>query len=152
MEIILVEEMPNLGEVGDIVSVKPGYARNYLFPRGIAIPANERQKRRVAHDRQQLEAKVAKLRDAASAEAGKLSNVSLTVEKAAGENGKLFGSVTTMELEALLRAQGFEIDRRRIVLAEPIKALGETEVEIKLHRDVRANIKVNVVAQSTDEE
>ena len=81
-----------------------------------------------------------------------MSNVSLTVEKAAGENGKLFGSVTTMELEALLRAQGFEIDRRRIVLAEPIKALGETEVEIKLHRDVRANIKVNVVAQSTDEE
>lgn len=152
MEIILVEEMPNLGEVGDIVSVKPGYARNYLFPRGIAIPANERQKRRVAHDRQQLEAKVAKLRDAASAEAGKLTNVSLTVEKAAGENGKLFGSVTTMELEALLRAQGFEIDRRRIVLAEPIKALGETEVEIKLHRDVRANIKVTVVAQSTDEE
>jgi large subunit ribosomal protein L9 len=150
MEIILVEEMPNVGEVGDIVSVKAGYARNYLFPRGIAIPANERQKRRVAHDRQQLEARVSKLRDAATSEAGKLSNVSLTIEKAAGENGKLFGSVTTMEVEALLRAQGFEIDRRRILLGEPIKALGETAVEIKLHRDVRASIKVSVVAQSTE--
>jgi large subunit ribosomal protein L9 len=151
MEIILVEEMPNLGEVGDVVSVKPGYARNFLFPRGIAIPANERQKRRVAHDRQQLEAKVAKLKESASAEATKLDKVSLTIEKAAGENGKLFGSVTTMEIEAMLRAQGFEIDRRRIMLAEPIKALGETEVEIKLHRDVRANIKLQVVAQSTDD-
>jgi large subunit ribosomal protein L9 len=112
MEIILVEEMPNLGEVGDIVSVKSGYARNFLFPRGIAIPANERQKRRVAHDRQQLEARVSKLREAASSEADKLSKVSLTIEKAAGENVKLFGSVTTMEVEAMLRAQGFEIDRR----------------------------------------
>lgn len=150
MEIILVEEMPNLGEVGDIVSVKPGYARNFLFPRGIAIPANERQKRRVAHDRQQLEARVNKLREAASSEAEKLSKVSLTIEKAAGENGKLFGSVTTMEIEAMLRAQGFEIDRRRIVLGEPIKALGDSTIEIKLHRDVRANIKVSVVAQSTE--
>ena len=150
MEIILVEEMPNLGEVGDIVSVKPGYARNFLFPRGIAIPANERQKRRVAHDRQQLEARVNKLREAASSEAEKLSKVSLTIEKAAGENGKLLGSVTTMEIEAMLRAQGFEIDRRRIVLGEPIKALGDSTIEIKLHRDVRANIKVSVVAQSTE--
>jgi large subunit ribosomal protein L9 len=150
MEIILVEEMPNLGEVGDIVSVKSGYARNFLFPRGIAIPANERQKRRVAHDRQQLEACVSKLREAASSEADKLSKVSLTIEKAAGENGKLFGSVTTMEVEAMLRAQGFEIDRRRIVLGEPIKALGESTIEIKLHRDVRANIKVSVVAQSKE--
>lgn len=150
MEIILVEEMPNLGEVGDIVSVKPGYARNFLFPRGIAIPANERQKRRVAHDRQQLEARVNKLREAASSEAEKLSKVSLTIEKAAGENGKLFGSVTTMEIEAMLRAQGFEIDRRRIVLGEPIKALGDSTIEIKLHRDVRASIKVSVVAQSTE--
>jgi large subunit ribosomal protein L9 len=150
MEIILVEEMPNLGEVGDIVSVKPGYARNFLFPRGIAIPANERQKRRVAHDRQQLEARVNKLREAASSEAEKLSKVSLTIEKAAGENGKLFGSVTTMEVEAMLRAQGFEIDRRRIVLSEPIKTLGDSTIEIKLHRDVRASIKVSVVAQSTE--
>jgi large subunit ribosomal protein L9 len=150
MEIILVEEMPNLGEVGDIVSVKSGYARNFLFPRGIAIPANERQKRRVAHDRQQLEARVSKLREAASSEADKLSKVSLTIEKAAGENGKLFGSVTSMEVEAMLRAQGFEIDRRRIVLGEPIKALGESTIEIKLHRDVRANIKVSVVAQSKE--
>ena len=151
MEIILVEEMPNLGEVGDVVSVKAGYARNYLFPRGIAIPANERQKRRIAHERSILEGKIAKLKAQASGEAGKLSNLTLTIEKASGENGKLFGSVTAMEIEALLRGQGFEIDRRRIVLPEPIKALGDTAVEIKLHRDIRATVTVSVVAQNTED-
>lgn len=151
MEIILVEEMPNLGEVGDVVSVKPGYARNYLFPRGIAIPANERQKRRIAHERSILEGKIAKLKDEAAGQAGKLNDLTLTIEKSAGENGKLFGSVTAMEVEALLRTKGFEIDRRRIVLPEPIKSLGDTEVEIKLHRDIRATVKVSVVAQSTEE-
>ena len=150
MEIILVEEMANLGEVGDIVSVKPGYARNYLFPRGIAIPANERQKRRVAHEKQLLESKIQKLKAAASGEADKLNGLTLTIEKAAGENGKLFGSVTTMEIEALLRAQGFEIDRRRILLAEPIKTIVSTAVELKLDRDIRANISVYVVAQATE--
>ena len=150
MEIILVEEMPNLGEVGDVVSVKPGYARNYLFPRGIAIPANERQKRRIAHERSILEGKIAKLKSAASGQADKLNSLTLTIEKASGENGKLFGSVTAMEIEALLRAQGFEIDRRRIVLPEPIKSLGDTQVEIKLHRDIRANVTVSVTTQNTD--
>ena len=150
MEIILVEEMANLGEVGDIVSVKPGYARNYLFPRGIAIPANERQKRRVAHEKQLLESKIEKLKAAAAGEASKLDGLELSIEKAAGENGKLFGSVTTMEIEALLRKQGFEVDRRRIILAEPIKTLGSTPVELKLHRDVRATINVSVVAQTAD--
>ena len=150
MEIILVEEMPNLGEVGDVVSVKPGYARNYLFPRGIAIPANERQKRRIAHERSILEGKIAKLKSAASGQADKLNNLTLTIEKASGENGKLFGSVTAMEIEALLRAQGFEIDRRRIVLPEPIKSLGDTQVEIKLHRDIRASVTVSVTTQNTD--
>ena len=150
MEIILVEEMPNLGEVGDVVSVKPGYARNYLFPRGIAIPANERQKRRIAHERSILEGKIAKLKSAASGQADKLNNLTLTIEKASGENGKLFGSVTAMEIEALLRAQGIEVDRRRIVLPEPIKSLGDTQVEIKLHRDIRANVTVSVTTQNTD--
>lgn len=151
MEIILVEEMPNLGEVGDVVSVKAGYARNFLFPRGIAIPANERQKRRIAHERSILEGKIAKLKEQAAGEAGKLNNLTLTIEKASGENGKLFGSVTAMEIEALLRGQGFEIDRRRIVLPEPIKSLGDTAVEIKLHRDIRASITVSVVAQTTED-
>ena len=77
--------------------------------------------------------------------------MTLTIEKSAGENGKLFGSVTAMEVEALLRAQGFEIDRRRIVLPEPIKSLGDTAVEIKLHRDIRATVKVSVIAQGTEE-
>ena len=151
MEIILVDEMPNLGEVGDVVSVKAGYARNFLFPRGLAIPANERQKRRIAHERSILEGKIAKLKEQAAGEAGKLNNLTLTIEKASGENGKLFGSVTAMEIEALLRGQGFEIDRRRIVLPEPIKSLGDTAVEIKLHRDIRASITVSVVAQTTED-
>ena len=152
MEIILVEEMPNLGEVGDVVSVRPGYARNYLFPKNLAIPASERQKKRLAHEKALIESRVAKLKESATAEADKLSGVSLEIQKAAGENGKLFGSVTTMEIETLLRDQGIEIDRRRIALADPIKALGNYDVEIKLHRDVRATIKVVVSAQSAEAE
>ena len=152
MEIILVEEMPNLGEVGDVVSVRAGYARNYLFPKNLAIPASERQKKRLAHEKALIESRVAKLRDSATAEAGKLASISLEIQKAAGENGKLFGSVTTMEIETLLRDQGIEVDRRRIVLADPIKALGKYDVEIKLHRDVRASIRVIVTAQSVEAE
>lgn len=152
MEIILVEEMPNLGEVGDVVTVRPGYARNFLFPRNLAIPASERQKKRLAHEKSIIEARVAKLKDSAAAQASKLAQVTLEVKKAAGENGKLFGSVTTMELEGLLRDRGLEIDRRRIVLAEPIKNLGEFDVEIKLHRDVKASIKLIVAPQAVETE
>ena len=147
MQVILREDVTHLGEVGDLVSVKPGYARNYLLPRGLAVQASERQMRRVEHERRIIEARVAKARTGAESEKSKLDEVVLTIEKSAGENEKLFGSVTAMEIEALLRDNGFTIDRRRILLDENIKALGEYEIGIKLHRDVVANIKVLVVAR-----
>ena len=147
MQVILREDVTHLGEVGDLVSVKPGYARNYLLPRGLAVQASERQMRRVEHERRIIEARVAKARTGAESEKSKLDEVVLTIEKSAGENEKLFGSVTAMEIEALLRDNGFTVDRRRILLDENIKALGEYEIGIKLHRDVVANIKVLVVAR-----
>lgn len=151
MQVILREDVPHLGEVGDVVKVKPGYARNYLLPRGMAVMANARQLKRLEHERRVIEARVAKARAGAEGEAAKLSRVELTISKAAGENDKLFGSVTAMEIEALLRERGFEVDRRKILLDENIKSLGDFEVDIKLHRDVRATIVVRVVPRGEDE-
>ena len=151
MQVILREDVTHLGEVGDLVTVKAGYARNFLLPRGLAVQANDRQLRRVEHEKRIIEARVAKARKGAEDEASKLNEVVITVEKSAGENGKLFGSVTAMEIEALLRDNGFTIDRRRIQLDENIKNLGEYDLGIKLHRDVVATIKVLVVARSDSE-
>ncbi|MBV70184.1 MAG: 50S ribosomal protein L9 [Myxococcales bacterium] len=151
MQVILREDVNHLGEVGDLVTVKAGYARNFLLPRGLAVQANDRQVRRVEHEKRIIEARVAKARRGAEDEARKLNEVVITVEKSAGENGKLFGSVTAMEIEALLRDNGFKIDRRRIQLDENIKSLGEYDLGIKLHRDVVATIKVLVVARSESE-
>ncbi len=145
MQVILREDVEHLGEVGDVVIVKAGFARNFLLPRGKAVLANERQVKRVKHEQRVIESRLAKLRAGAEAEAAKINTVSLSIEKAAGENEKLFGSVTSMEIEALLRGKGLEISRRQIQLKEHIKTLGSHRVDIKLHRDVNATITVNVV-------
>ena len=147
MQVILREDVNHLGEVGDLVVVKPGYARNYLLPRGLAVQASERQMRRVEHEKRIIEARIAKNRAGAEGEKAKLDGVVLTVEKSAGENGKLFGSVTAMELETRLRDSGHDVDRRRFLIDENIKSLGEYDIGIKLHRDVTATIKVLVVAR-----
>jgi large subunit ribosomal protein L9 len=147
MRVILREDVAQLGDVGDVVNVKPGYARNFLLPRGLAVVANERQMKRLTHEKHVIEARVAKARMLADGVRGKLDNLVLSIEKAAGENEKLFGSVTAMEIDALLREQGFDIDRRKLQLSENIKALGEYPIAIKLHRDVTATITVNVVAR-----
>lgn len=145
MQVILREDVEHLGDVGDIVTVKAGYARNFLLPRGLAVLANERQIKRVEHEQRVIESRLAKLRAGAEAQAKTVNQIHLSVEKAAGENLKLFGSVTSMELEALLRAQGHEISRRQIQLKEHIKTLGSHRVDVKLHRDVMATITVEVV-------
>ncbi|MCB9523453.1 MAG: 50S ribosomal protein L9 [Myxococcales bacterium] len=145
MQVILREDVEHLGDVGDIVTVRPGYARNFLLPRGLAVLANERQVRRVEHEQRVIESRLAKLRAGAEAQAKQVNQIHLTIEKAAGENLKLFGSVTTMELEALLRAQGHEVSRRQIQLKDNIKTLGSHKVAVKLHRDVQATITVEVV-------
>lgn len=151
MQVILREDVSHLGEVGDVVNVKAGFARNFLLPRGLAVQANERQMNRLQHEKRLIEAQVAKLRDGALTQKKAMDAVELVIEKAAGENEKLFGSVTAMEIEGLIRKAGYDIDRRKIQLDENIKALGEYTIAIKLHRDVTANIKVKVVARPEQE-
>ncbi len=151
MQIILKENVDHLGEIGDVVNVKPGYARNYLLPRNLAVVANARQIKLVEHEKRVIAARVAKLKASAEVEKAKLDAVELTIAKAAGENEKLFGSVTAMEIESLLSDKGFSIERRVLQLPDHIKALGDYDIGIKLHRDVIANIKLHVVAETTEE-
>ncbi|HWI41518.1 MAG TPA: 50S ribosomal protein L9, partial [Verrucomicrobiae bacterium] len=127
MQVILKENVENLGHIGDIVKVAPGYARNYLLPRGLAIEATERNAKALEHAKKQLEYKKNKVLESAKALAAKIQGLTLTIPHQAGENDRLFGSVTNMELAELLKAQGIEIDRKKIVLADPIKQLGEFE-------------------------
>lgn len=146
MNIILTENVEGLGNIGDLVKVKPGYARNYLVPRGLAVEANTRNVKELEHQKRQLERKMQKVTQAAELVKGKVEAVSCELALRAGEEGKLFGSVTSMELGAKLAEAGIEVDRKKIQLDEPIKALGEYEVPVKLDAGVVATLKVTVVA------
>jgi large subunit ribosomal protein L9 len=148
IQVILREDVAHVGSLGDLVSVKPGFARNFLLPRGLAVVASDRQKNRVEHEKKVLESRVAKLKKGADELKGRLDAVTLSISKAAGENEKLFGSVTAMEVEALLKEKGFDISRKQLVLGDHIKSLGTHEVPVKLHRDVTATIKVVVTAKA----
>jgi large subunit ribosomal protein L9 len=148
MQVILREDITHLGDVGDVVNVKPGYARNFLLPRGLAVIANDRQVKRVEHEKRLISKKIERMRGDAEERKKSLNKIVLVVRKAAGESGKLFGSVTTMEIDALLKEQGYEINRRKLVMPEAnIKTVGEHSVGIKLHRDVTATITVIVQAE-----
>lgn len=148
IQVILREDVAHVGSLGDLVSVKPGFARNFLLPRGLAVVASDRQKNRVEHEKKVLEGRLAKLKKGADELKGRLDAVTLSIAKAAGENEKLFGSVTAMEVEALLKEKGFDISRKQLVLGDHIKSLGTHEVPVKLHRDVTATIKVVVTAKA----
>ena len=147
MEVILRQAVDNLGHPGDIVTVSPGFARNYLLPRGIAYQATEGNKKRIAQEKARLEAAEAARRSAAEDIATKLEEVSITFSARVGEEGKLFGSVTAADITEQLAAQGFSIERRQIDLPEPIKALGVYRVPVRLHADVKPEIKVWVIKQ-----
>lgn len=147
MQVILREDINHLGDVGDVVNVKAGYARNFLLPRGLAVLANDRQVKRVEHEKRLISKKIERMRGEAEERKKSLDKIVLVVRKAAGESGKLFGSVTTIEIDALLKEQGYEINRRKLVLPENIKTVGEHKVGIKLHRDVTAAITVIVQAE-----
>jgi large subunit ribosomal protein L9 len=146
VEVILREDVPNLGAIGAVVRVKPGYARNYLFPRGLAIEANSRNLNALGHQKRVIGAKAERDRKAAEGVAGKLEGLMVTVRARAGEEGRLFGSVTNLDVERLLAAKGFQVERRRILLEEPIKQLGTFAVVVQVGRDVRATIQVSVEA------
>ena len=145
MQVILRDDLDNLGKSGEVVNVKPGYARNYLLPRGLAIKATAGDIARVEHEKRVIAARTAKLAKTAQAEAEKLSRVSVSIARATGEEDKLYGSVTTRDIAEALREQGVVVDSKKLHLDEPIKALGDFEVPVKLGRGVNATIKVSVV-------
>ena len=142
MEVILRQAIENLGHTGDIVKVSPGYARNYLIPRGLAYEATAGNKKRLEQERARLEAAENERRGAAQGIAAQLENVSLTFSARVGEEGKLFGSVTAADIAQQLEAQGIHLEKRQIDLHEPIKALGVYRVPVRLHADVKPEIKV----------
>jgi large subunit ribosomal protein L9 len=144
VKLILREAIPSLGEAGDLVQVKVGYARNYLLPKGKAVPATEAKVRELEHHRRVVREKVAKEMKDLEVLRDHLQSVALEVSARVGEEGRLFGSVTAVQIAELLAEKGFEIDRRKIALDEPIKEVGEHAVPIRLHRDLTAEIKVTV--------
>lgn len=146
IEVVLQDDVENLGRCGEVVRVKPGYARNYLLPRGLAATATRASVRQIEHQKKVAAKRAEKLSADASAQAARLAAVSVEIGAQAGETGKLFGSVGARDIAAALEAKGVEIDRKRILLDEPIKELGEHEVAIKVGYEVNATIKVNVVA------
>jgi large subunit ribosomal protein L9 len=144
VEVILRDDVPNLGKIGQVVRVKPGYARNFLFPRGLAVEANRKNLHVLEHHKRVIAAKAERERKAAETVAQKLSGLKLTVQARAGEEGRLFGSVTNLDVERLLADKGFQVDRRRIELEEPIKQLGTYPIVIQVGRDVRATVELTV--------
>jgi len=146
VQVILSEDVPNLGHPGDVVKVRAGYARNYLLPRKLAVEANPRNLREFEHQKRIAMLKREALKSQALSLKDKLEAVQLTLGARTGEEGKLFGSVTNLDLERALREQGFEIDRRRILLAEPIKQLGSYTVAVRLQPEVEATVKFTVAA------
>jgi large subunit ribosomal protein L9 len=144
MKLILREDVPNLGRGGDLVEVKPGYGRNYLLPRGLAVPANPKNLREIEHQKQVAAAKAAKMKASAEAVARRLSDTPVSLKRKVGEQDKLYGSVTAIDIAEALGGRGLVIDRRSIDLAEPIKTIGEFEVPVKLHQEVVGKVKVKV--------
>jgi large subunit ribosomal protein L9 len=147
MEIILRQAVENLGKPGDVVKVKSGYARNYLLPHGLAYEATPGNLKRIQQERDRLDAAENERRTAAQGQAERLEQVSLTFSARVGEEGKLFGSVTAADVAQQLEAQGFHIEKRQIDLHEPIKALGVYRVPIRLHADVKPEVRVWVIKQ-----
>jgi large subunit ribosomal protein L9 len=147
MQVILRERMENLGNVGEIVDVKPGFARNYLIPQGKAYLATSGNVRRIEVERQKLAAQAVDTLASARARAATIEAVSLTFHARAGEEGRLFGSITSADIAERLAEQGIEIERRQIEIEEPIKALGVFSVPIRLHTEVRPEIKVWVIKE-----
>ena len=147
MKLILREDVENLGKIGEIVDVVGGYGRNYLLPRGLAVKASSKNVKEQEHQKKLIQARVDRQKKDAQELAGSLDSVSCTITRKTGEEEKLYGSVTSRDIEEALREEGVSIDRKRIVLEEPIKKLGVYTVPVKLHTDVTGSIKVWVVKE-----
>ena len=149
MKLILREDVEHLGKGGELVEVKPGYGRNYLLPRGLAVAANPKNVRELDHQRKIAEAKATKLKASAEAVSRRLADTPVTLKRKVGEQDKLYGSVTALDIVEALAARGLNLDRRTIDLAEPLKTVGDFEVPVKLHREVIGKAKVKVEAETS---
>ena len=147
VQVVLTQDLPNLGSSGDLVKVKPGFARNFLVPRGLAAVATRNNVKRIEHEKRVAQARALKQRAAAEELAAKFAKVTVTIAAQVGEEDKLYGSITSRDIEEALAAQGFEIDRRKILM-DPIKALGSHKVAIKIASGVDAEVTVDIVAKS----
>ena len=150
MKVILKEDVKALGSIGDIVTVKDGYARNYLLPKGLAVRADEKNLKQFLHQKRLIELKLNKIKIQAESLKEKVENVELNIKQRIGKSGKLFGSVTSLVIEKELEKLGLHIDRKKILLKEPIKTLGNFEIDIKLHPEVIAKLKVNVIQEEEE--
>ena len=147
MRVVLKTNVPGLGKGGDVVVVKDGYARNHLIPKGLALTATDKNERRLKHDQEVIAGRIKKELAEAGTLAQRIAAISLTIAKRVGENERLFGSVTTKEIEDALREEGVVMDRRNILLEQPLKQLGVYDVPVRLHSEVTATLKVWVVAK-----
>lgn len=148
IEVILREDVPKLGKTGQVVRVRRGYARNFLIPRGFGVAATIGSVRHIEHEKSAAVARASKLRKGAEAVKAELETLTLQISKPAGEEGKLFGSVTAKDIAEALKSNGQDVDRRKILVSAPIKQLGDYDVSIKLAPDVIASCKIEVVAQT----
>lgn len=144
MELLLREDVEHLGLRGELVKVRPGYGRNFLLPRGLAVQATNANIKAISKQRESLLKKVAADKSAAEAQAALIQSIKLEFVRKVGEHGVLYGSVTSMDIAEAVAAKGFELDRKKIQLADPIKEIGEFEIPVKLHREVTANLKIVV--------
>ncbi len=145
IQVVMQEDLVNVGKSGDLVKVRPGFARNYLLPRNLAVVATSAAVNRINHEKSVAVARGEKLKKEASDVAAKINATPVTLTQRVGEDGKLFGSVTTKDIEAAAKAKGLEIDRKKMHLAEPIRALGTFEIPVKLHASITATLKVEVI-------
>ncbi len=151
MKIILKEDVKDLGAIGSIVDVSKGYGRNYLIPRNLAVEANPKNIKQFEHQKKVILEKVRKVRQSAEDIAGQISKMTISIEAQAGEEDKLFGSVTSKDIAEAIAEQGVEIDKRKILLEEPIKRLGTYSVSVKIHHDVTASVNVEVKKAGSEE-
>lgn len=147
MKVILQEEVKSLGKMGDVVNVADGYARNYLIPRKLGVEANIKNIKALEHEKRKIEEKARKVRNEAQGLAERLSGLTLTLSAKAGGEERLFGSITSMDIAEALKKEGFDIERKKILLDEPIKRLGSHTVGIKVHSEVTTKVQINVVAE-----
>jgi len=148
MEVILREHVESLGRRGDVVKVAEGYARNYLLPRKLALPVTDHNKQQIERERKAAEARDIEEKSGAEAIAVRLSQLEVEIRRRVGENDTLYGSVTSADISQALKDKGFDVDKRKIVLPEPLKALGENTVPVKIHREGTAQVKVKVLPQT----